>query len=78
MCTYDLAMERLPEDFFDLLGLELIARENVNLTPIHHGHLSANTTDVLLDRLSTQAKPNNTPSETTIITTSDNAKSDSQ
>lgn len=41
MCPYDLAMERLPEDFFDLLGLELITRENVNLTPMHHGHLSA-------------------------------------
>ena len=36
-----LAVEGLPEDFFDLLGLELIARENVNLTPMHHGHLSA-------------------------------------
>ena len=41
MCPYDLAMERLPEDFFDLLGLELITRESVNLTPMHHGHLSA-------------------------------------
>lgn len=43
-------------------------------------HLPSNTIDILLDRLSTQTKPNNAPSETLVITASDNAtaKSDSQ
>lgn len=34
VCPYDLAMEHLPEDFFDLLGLEMIPKESVNLTPL--------------------------------------------
>lgn len=33
VCPYDMAMERYDEDFFALLGLELIPFDRVNLTP---------------------------------------------
>lgn len=40
-------------------------------------HIPSNTTDILLDRLSTQAKPNNTHDETSYTPISDNAKAKS-